>query len=145
MDIRARASAFPGVYLAILAGLPIYAIDVFGRHPSFDSMALLGMVMGALVAAMTGFAFGAIVAVAFGLCASAGLSTSHHTGWAIALMALVGFLGMVAKRRSDVVPLGVTASLVGTWVFTPMTVLGTTPTGWSNVVAVGLLVGLGGL
>jgi hypothetical protein len=145
MDIKARAAAFPGVYLIILAVLPIYVIDVFAGHPEFNLMALLGIGFGILVSGLTGFTFGAITMAILGLCASVGLLVSVRPGAAIAFMAVVGLLGMLAKRRTDTVILGVTSALVGNWVFTPNLALGKVPTGWSNVVAVGLLVGLGGL
>lgn len=143
--VATRAAAVPSVYMFIFAGLPIYALVVFADRPEFVPMVILGMVLGFMIAAAIGFLDGSVVMAALGLFAAFGVLVSGNVGLSAGLLALAAFLGRLAMTRKDSSTLVVPAAVLGTWIFTPMIVAGHSVTAWQNVVAIGVLVGLGGI
>jgi len=134
---KARVENFAGVYLIILAILPIYVLVVWHRA-SFVSVVLLSIVVGAVMSLVAGFKMSFVGAPLSALAFALAVEFSNKPGWAALFMAIAAFFARYLLARHDNVAVSLPLTFVALWLITPPIVVGHVATSWTNVVAVGV-------
>jgi hypothetical protein len=138
-DLKERAAAFPGIYLAIIAALPLYVVDVFFHRPLFVTILVQGMVAGFITGMMVGIPFAMVAMPLAALFLAASVGASNSTVLAIIVVTIAALVYRLALYWGAVVAVSLPLIFVGLWIFMPPVALGKDPTSAANVLAVGLL------
>ena len=137
--VRAHAAKFPGIYLFLLAGLPLYVVDVFLHRPSFVTILVQGMVAGFITGMMIGFSYAMVTLPVAALFLAGSVGVSHTTVLAVILVAIAAVVYRITLYWGNIVAVSLPMIFIGLWIFEPPVAVGKDPAAAANVLAVGLL------